>query len=135
MNTLKNIAWLLCGGFLSVAFWGMLGGLFYITVIGKTLGKQLLLVARFAAWPFRDDVEVESNFGKHPVANLIWLLTFGIPTIIVYIFCGVVFAVTLIGYPIAKMYFRLLCIAMAPFGIEVDEKVEVIKEWEEWKNW
>ncbi|MBE5931693.1 MAG: hypothetical protein E7268_11650 [Lachnospiraceae bacterium] len=134
MNDVKNVIWFVLGGFVSVAFWGALGLIFCATVIGMPLGKQLLQVAKFAMAPFREDVEVESNFAKNFVANLIFI-PIGIILMLVYAVVGAAFSITLIGAPIGKGYFKLMTVAMAPFGIEVDKHYEVIKEWEEWKNW
>ena len=134
MNDVKNVLFFILGGFASVALFGVLGILFCITIIGKPLGKQLLKVARFALEPFNDEIEVESNFAKNIVANLIWL-PIGLVIVTAYAILGAALSITLIGAPIGKGYFKLLTLAMAPFGIEVDKKHEVIKEWEEWKNW
>ncbi|MBP3618369.1 MAG: hypothetical protein J6J38_10070 [Lachnospiraceae bacterium] len=134
MKELGNVLFFILGGFVSVIFWGLLGLLFCATIIGKPLGKQLLEVAKFALHPFNDDVEVESNFAKNFVANMIFI-PFGILIFLLYAMIGAAFCITLVGAPIGKVYFRLLTVGMAPFGIEVDKKHEVIKEWEEWKNW
>ena len=134
MNDVKNVLFFILGGFASVALFGVLGILFCITIIGKPLGKQLLKVARFALEPFNDEIEVESNFAKNIVANLIWL-PIGLVIVTAYAILGAALSITLIGAPIGKGYFKLLTVAMAPFGIEVDKKHEVIMEWEEWKNW
>ena len=134
MNDVKNVLWFVLGGVVSVVFWGALGLLLCATVIGRPLGKQLLKVARFSLTPFDDEVEVESNFAKNFVANLIFL-PIGVVIVVLYVIIGAALCVTLIGAPIGRGYFKMLTIAMAPFGIEVDKKYEVIKEWEEWKNW
>ena len=134
MKEIGNVLWFILGGFVSVLFWGLLGALFCATVVGIPLGKQLFQVALFALRPFRDDVEIEANFAKNLVANIIWL-PFGFLMITLYAIVGAAFSITLIGAPFGKVYFKLLAMSMAPFGIEVDKKVEIIKEWEEWKNW
>ncbi len=134
MNDVKNVLFFILGGFASVVLFGVLGILFCVTIIGKPLGKQLLKVARFALEPFNDEIEVESNFAKNIVANLLWL-PIGLVVVTAYAILGAALSITLIGAPIGKGYFKLLTVAMAPFGIEVDKKHEVIKEWEEWKNW
>lgn len=134
MKKAANVLWFILGGFISVLFWGFLGGLLCATVVGIPLGKQLFKVAKFALTPFDDTVEVETNFATHFVANMIWL-PFGLVIVTLYALVGLVFSVTLVGVPLGRVCFKLLALSMAPFGIEVDEKVEIIKEWEEWKNW
>jgi len=133
MKELGNVLWLICGGALSAAFWGLLGLLLCATVVGMPLGKQCFKLVRFAAWPFGQ--EMESNFGKHPVANVVWLLTLGVPVIVIYVVLGALFSVTILGIPFGKQYFKLAVMSMGPFGLEFEDKTEVIKEWEEWKNW
>ena len=73
MNDVKNVLWFIFGGFVSVAFWGLLGLLFCATIIGMPLGKQLLKVAKFAMAPFDETVDVESNFSKNFIANILFL--------------------------------------------------------------
>jgi len=134
MSDVKNVLWFILGGFVSVAFWGALGLLFCATVVGMPLGKQLLKVAKFSAAPFSEDVDVESNFAKNFVANILFL-PISLVVVTMYALLGAAFSITLIGAPLGKGYFKLLTVAMAPFGIEVDKHHEIIKEWEEWKNW
>lgn len=134
MRELGNVLWFICGGFVSVLFWGFLGVLLCATVVGIPLGKQLFKIARFALCPFREDVEIEANFARNFAANIIWLPV-GFLMITFYAIVGAAFSITLIGAPFGKVYFKLLAMSVAPFGIEVDKRYEVIKEWEEWKNW
>ncbi len=134
MKDVANVVWFVLGGFVSVVFWGILGALFCATIIGIPLGKQLFKIAQFALHPFNDDVEMETNFAKYFIANLIWLLI-GFLLMLFYALLGAALCITLIGVPFGKVYFKLAFLSVAPFGIEVEKKYEVIKEWEEWKNW
>lgn len=134
MKDVLNVAWLILGGFVSVLFWGLLGCIFCATIVGIPLGKQLFKVMKFALKPRNDSVEVGTNFANHFVANLVWL-PFGLVFVTIYVLAGVLISVTIVGIPVGRIYFEMVALTMAPFGIEVDEKVEMVKEWEEWKNW
>lgn len=134
MKEVKDVCWFIFGGAIWFVFWGLLGLILCATVVGIPLGKQLFKAAKFSLNPFDETVEVESNFARNFVANIIWL-PIGLIVITLYALLGAALSITLVGAPLGKGYFKLLMVAMAPFGIEVDEKHEVIKEWEEWKNW
>lgn len=134
MKEVKDVCWFIFGGAIWFAFWGLLGLILCATVVGIPLGKQLFKAAKFSLNPFDETVEVETNFARNFVANIIWL-PIGLIVITLYALLGAALSITLVGAPLGKGYFKLLMVAMAPFGIEVDEKHEVIKEWEEWKNW
>ena len=134
MKEVRDVCWIIFGGFIWPILWGFFGALFCATVVGIPLGKQLFKVAKFSINPFNEEVDVESNFAKNFVANIIWL-PLGFIIMTAYALLGAAFSISLIGAPLGKGYFKLLAISMAPFGIEVDKHHEVIKEWEEWKNW
>lgn len=134
MKESGNVLFFIFGGFVSVIFWGFLGLIFCATVVGIPLGKKLFEVAKFALHPFNDDVEVESNFAKNFIANLIFI-PFTLLIFCFYVLLGATLCITLVGAPLGKKYFELVKIIIAPFGVETEKKVPMIKEWEEWKNW
>ncbi|NLD26163.1 MAG: YccF domain-containing protein [Acholeplasmataceae bacterium] len=117
MKTLGNIIWLVFGGLIS-AFWYFVAGvIFYITIIGIPFGKQCFKIGKLYLLPFGK--EVMSNFNKHPVANIIWLMFFGWELFVGSVVLGVLFCITIIGIPFGKQWFKLALLSLFPFGAQV----------------
>ena len=65
-------------------------------------------------WPFVKTIS--TDFGKHPFANLFWLLFGGLMEALGYFIVGLIFCITIIGIPFGKQCFKLSRLALAPFG-------------------
>ena len=117
MKTLGNIIWLLFGGLLSAIVWYFLGLLLYVTIIGIPVGKQLFKLGSLTLFPFGKDVK--TNFDKHPIANVIWLILVGWEMAIAYVVTGVLYCVTIIGIPFGLQWFKLAVLALLPFGAKI----------------
>ncbi|MDD6035964.1 MAG: YccF domain-containing protein [Lachnospiraceae bacterium] len=117
MRTIGNILWMLFFGLWTAVVWFMLGLLWCITIIGIPFGLQCFKIAGLVLWPFGK--EVYSNFGAHPIGNLIWLVFGGLGLAISYVIGGVICCITIIGIPFGKQCFKLATLALAPFGARV----------------
>ena len=117
MKTIGNILWLLFTGIASALAWFFLGIVWCITIIGIPFGKQCFKLARLSAWPFGSTVN--SDFGKHPIANLIWIIFGGLELAIGFLIVGLVWCITIVGIPFGKQCFKLASLAIAPFGATV----------------
>ena len=114
MKTLGNIIW-----FLLVGLWSAIGYFFggiilCITIIGIPFGKQLFKMAGLMIWPFGKTIN--TDFNKHPFANLFWLLFGGLTEALGFFIVGVILCITIIGIPFGKQSFKLARLALAPFG-------------------
>lgn len=118
MKVIGNILWLLLSGIGAAISWFFLGIIWCITIIGIPFGKQCFKLARVSAWPF--GTTVKSNFGKHPIANVIWILLGGLGLALAFLFAGVLWCITIIGIPFGKQCFKLATLAIAPFGAEIN---------------
>ena len=98
MKLIANIIWMIFGGILTAIAWLFLGILLCITIIGIPFGKQCFKAARLTLAPFGK--KVVSNFGKHPIANILWILLFGWEMSLGYLFAGIMCCVTVIGIPV-----------------------------------
>ena len=119
MKTLGNIIW-----FILVGLWSAIGYFFggiilCITIIGIPFGKQLFKLAGLMIWPFGK--VIDTDFGKHPFANLFWLLFGGLFEALGYFLVGVIFCITIIGIPFGKQCFKLSRLSLAPFGSVVSQ--------------
>ena len=117
MKTLGNIIWFIFIGLWSAISWFFLGILWCITIIGIPFGLQAFKLAKLTLFPFGK--VVKSDFGKHPIANILWLLFGGLELAIGYVFAGVIFCITIIGIPFGKQCFKLAGLGAIPFGANV----------------
>ena len=118
MKTIGNVIWLLLTGLEMALAWFFLGIIWCITIIGIPFGKQCFKLARVAIWPM--GTKVSTDFGKHPIANVIWLIFGGIGLGFGFIFAGILWCITIIGIPFGKQCFKLSKLGFIPFGATVD---------------
>ena len=117
MKTIGNILWLLLTGIASALAWFFLGIIWCITIVGIPFGKQCFKLARLSAWPF--GTTVNSNFGKHPIANMLWIIFGGLELAVSFLIVGILWCITIIGIPFGKQCFKLASLSIAPFGATI----------------
>lgn len=124
MSGLANILWFILGGFI-ICLGYLLGGLVLcITIIGIPFGIQCFKLAGAVLAPFgKRVVERESATGGLAILmNLIWILLPGLELAIVHLVLALVFAITIVGLPLASQHIKLIPLALIPFGRDmVDE--------------
>lgn len=118
MSLLGNIIWLIFGGFLSGVGY-ILGGLSTcLTVVGIPFGLEAIKVGIATFTPFGREIK------KHPdadstliqILNVVWIVLFGWAIALNHLLWGIVLAITIIGLPFAKQHFKLMTLALFPFG-------------------
>ena len=117
MKFIGNLIWFIFGGLIGAIGYFLLGVIWCITIIGIPFGKQCFKLAKLALSPFGK--KVHSNFGKHPLANLIWFIFGGEAMAVAYLFVGLIFCITIIGIPFGKQSFKLAVLSAFPFGAKV----------------
>ncbi len=117
MKFIANILWFILTGLASGIGFFLAGLLWCITIIGIPFGKQCFKMAKLAIWPFGKTIN--SNFGKHPIANIIWLLLFGWEMCIAFLVTGLLWCITIIGIPFGKQCFKLAQLSLFPFGARI----------------
>ena len=117
MKFIGNLIWFFIYGLWFAAVHFVLGIALCATIIFIPFGLQNLKIARYAIWPFGR--VVETDFDKHPIMNLIWIVFGGLLLSVVHITVGVVLCITVIGIPFAKKCFRLAALSFLPFGAMV----------------
>lgn len=85
-----------------------------------SLRKQCFKLSRLAFWPF--GTVVNKNFGKHPIANVIWIIFGGLELCIGFGLAGIIWCITIIGIPFGKQCFKLAGLSITPFGATFGEK-------------
>ncbi|TKG95995.1 YccF domain-containing protein [Puteibacter caeruleilacunae] len=121
MKTIGNIIWLVFGGFFIALEYLISSVLLMITIIGIPFGLQTLKLAALAIWPFDKTINYKPYAPGclSTIMNIIWLLFGGIWIALTHLLFGILLGITIIGIPFAKQHFKLLSLAIAPFGKEI----------------
>lgn len=121
MNLLLNLIWLIAGGFIVVIAYVLGALLLCITIIGIPFGIQCFKLAGLALAPFGREIrEKEPPSGALAVImNVIWILLPGLELAVFHLILALIFAVTIIGLPIAAQHLKMTRLALLPFGFEV----------------
>lgn len=119
MKTLGNILWFIFSGLEMGLSWFFTGIVWCITIIGIPFGKQAFKISKLAFLPFGKTVN--THFGAHPIANVIWFIFGGFVLTIAFALAGVIWCITIIGIPFGKQCFKLAGLALRPFGATIGE--------------
>ena len=118
MSFLGNVIWLVFGGLL-IFFEYLIGGLVLcLTIIGIPFGLQSFKLAQVALWPFDQKIEMQewAPGCLSTIMNIIWLIVAGFWIALTHLFFGILLGITIIGIPWAKQHFKLMSLAITPFG-------------------
>lgn len=118
MNIFLNIIWVVFGG-LMIAIEYVLSSLaMMITIVGIPFGLQTIKLAMVALWPFGTDI-TNDNWPSGCLAgimNVIWWFVGGFPIALTHLLWGILFCITIIGIPFGMQHFKLMKLALFPFG-------------------
>ena len=117
MRLIGNIIWLLLIGLWSAIGYALLGLILCITIIGIPFGLQCFKLAELVLTPFGKTAD--TNFSAHPIANVIWLIFYGLWAAIGNALAGVIFCITVIGIPFGLQCFKLAKLVLTPFGATI----------------
>ncbi len=117
MRTIGNILWFLLTGLISAIVWALIGVAWCITIVGIPFGLQAFKMAKLSLFPFGK--EIKTNFDKHPIANIIWLIFGGLGLAVLYLLTGLFWCITIVGIPFGKQCFKLAKLALIPFGTTI----------------
>ena len=118
MNILLNIIWVVFGGLMIAIEYAVSSVLMMITIIGIPFGLQSLKLAQLALWPFGTYIE-KTGWPSGCLAgimNIIWWFLGGFVIALTHLAWGVVFCITIIGIPFGLEHFKLMRLALFPFG-------------------
>ena len=124
MKTIGNVIWVVFGGvFIAIEY--LLGSVaLMVTIIGIPFGLQSLKLAEVALWPFgKKVVRKESSSGCLSfLMNVIWFFVGGVPIVLTHLLFGLLFYITIIGIPFGNQHFKLMSLALTPFGRTIVNK-------------
>lgn len=121
MKTLGNIIWVIFGGLMIAIQYFISGFLMLITIIGIPFGLQAFKMGILALWPFGHHVEdnPQSSSCLNLIMNIIWIIIGGFWISLSHLFWGILFCITIVGIPFGKQHFKLIELALFPFGKRV----------------
>ena len=121
MQLLGNLFFFVFGGF-AIFLGYVLGGiLLCLTIVGIPFGFQCFKLAGGVLAPFGREVrpirQPESVLST--VLNILWIILPGLELAIMHLLLGVFFALTIVGFPLATQHFKLIQLALIPFGRQI----------------
>ena len=121
MTCLGNAIWLLFGGFLSGLGYIIGGLLTCLTIVGIPFGLQAMKLGVATMTPFGLEIETTPQSGGclQTAFNVGWAILFGWEIAILHLIHGALLAVTIVGIPFAMQHFKLIPLALFPFGKEL----------------
>jgi len=121
MKTLGNIIWLVFGGVLIALEYFIASFFLFITIIGIPFGLQAIKLGLLALWPFGAEIRIKpGNPGcLSTLMNIFWFFIGGIWISLSHLVLGLLFGITILGIPFAIQHFKLVSLALTPFGREV----------------
>lgn len=121
MNILLNIIWIVFGGLMIAIEYAISSLLLMVTIIGIPFGLQTIKLASLALWPFGTQI-VDTGWPSGCLAgimNLIWWFVGGFAIALTHLMWGIIFCITVIGIPFGLQHFKLMRLALFPFGNSV----------------
>ncbi len=120
MSLIGNIIWLIFGGFLSGLGYIIGGITICLTIIGIPFGIQAIKLGFATMTPFGKQNIVLEGYSNPltMIFNVIWVIFFGWEIALSHLIHGLILLVTIIGIPFAQQHFKLLPMALFPFGRE-----------------
>jgi len=132
MRFVGNAIWFVFGGAILALVWLVGAAVFAVSIIGLPLSRAAVEMAKMSAFPFgKTVVHVRELDGRELsattaltgavgfIANVIWVLTFGLVLFLGYIVSGVLNCLTIIGIPFGLQAFKLAAISLWPVGRRV----------------
>ena len=118
MSVLGNIIWLVFGGFFMALEYLVSGFLLCCTINGIPFGLQVFKIGLVALLPFSQTTVVEegSRSCLEIIMNVIWFFIGGIWIALSHLGWGLLFCITIVGIPFGIQHFKLMRVALFPFG-------------------
>ncbi|MCI0545380.1 MAG: YccF domain-containing protein [Actinobacteria bacterium] len=124
LRLILNIVWLLLAGIELAVAYALAGLVMMVTIIGIPFGVQAFKLAGFALWPFGRAVvpNPDSSVVASTIGNLIWVVLAGWWLALAHLLAGVVLCLTIIGIPLGIASFKMVGMALWPFGRRVVDR-------------
>ncbi len=122
MNIFLNIIWVVFGGWMIAVEYVISSMLLMITIIGIPFGLQTMKLAVLSLWPFGTDISDDTwpSGCLAGIMNVIWWFVGGFGIALTHLLWGLIFCITIIGIPFGVQHFKLMKLALLPFGMTVN---------------
>lgn len=121
MSCFGNFIWMVFGGLIAGLGYILGGLLICLTIIGIPIGKQAIKLGIATMSPFGREIVPTEEAGEPTIVivNIIWAVLFGWEIAVAHFLSGIILGITMVGIPFAKQHFKLIPLAVAPFGREL----------------
>lgn len=121
MSCLGNILWFIFGGVVVAIEYFIAGLALCLTIIGIPFGVQMFKLGIMSLTPFgQETVAAPSGTGcLYSIFNVLWMFTGGLCIAVTHFFLGIILCITIIGIPFGMQHFKLMKLALWPFGKDV----------------
>ena len=118
MSCLGNILWIIFGGVLIALEYFAAGIILCSTIIGIPFGIQMFKLGLMSLVPFgQHAVEQPTGTGCiYSIFNIIWMFTGGLVIAFTHLIFGILLCITVVGIPFGLQHFKLMSLALWPFG-------------------
>ena len=118
MNLIGNIIWLIFGGLISAIGYFIGGLVLCLTIVGIPFGLQCFKLGILMIWPFGKQVvsSTRDTGCLTLLLNILWILCGGLWIAVGHIVFGFLLCLTIIGIPFGRQHFKMVEIALMPFG-------------------
>jgi uncharacterized membrane protein YccF (DUF307 family) len=118
MSCLGNVIWMVFGGFFAGLGYILGGLLICLTIVGIPIGKQAIKLGVATMSPFGREIVPNEKAAESSIViiNVIWAILFGWEIAVTHFASGLILGITIVGIPFAKQHFKLIPLAVAPFG-------------------
>jgi uncharacterized membrane protein YccF (DUF307 family) len=121
MGCLGNILWIIFGGLAVALEYFMAGIALCCTIVGIPFGVQMFKLGMMSLTPFGSHA-LTSPSGTgciYSIFNLVWMFTGGLAIAATHLVFGIILCITIIGVPFGMQHFKLMSLALWPFGKQV----------------
>jgi uncharacterized membrane protein YccF (DUF307 family) len=121
MRTIGNILWLVLAGWWLALAYAIAGVVMCFLIVTIPFGIQAFKLASFTLWPFGRTVvrDPDALPVLGCVGNIIWIVLVGWEMALAHVVAGVLLCITIIGIPLGIACFKLVPLALLPFGMHV----------------
>ena len=120
MRLLLNIIWLIFGGLWLALGYAVAALIMFVLIITIPFGIAAARLALFSLWPFGRTLVRRPDAGAGAlIGNVIWFLLAGWWLALGHLVTGVAMCITIIGIPLGLANFKLIPVALTPFGRDI----------------
>lgn len=123
MQIILNVIWLLIAGIELAVAYVVAGLVMIVTIVGIPFGLQAFKLAGYSLWPFgRVVLKTRGGSVLGGFGNVLWIVLVGWWLALAHLITGIALCLTIIGIPLGIANFKLMELALLPFGREIADR-------------